>query len=40
VSGSTSFFTQADINEGERQALPLAAIDLANNTVSLVTEGW
>jgi len=40
VSGSTSFFTQSDINEGERQALPLAAIDLANNTVSLVTEGW
>lgn len=40
VSGSTTFFTQADINEGIRQALPLAAIDLANNTVSLVTEGW
>jgi hypothetical protein len=40
VSGSTTFFTQADINEGERQALPLAAIDLANSTVSLVTEGW
>jgi hypothetical protein len=40
VSGNTSFFTQADINEGERQALPLAAIDLANNAVSLVTEGW
>jgi hypothetical protein len=40
VSGSTTFYTQADINEGERQALPLAAIDLANNTVSLVTEGW
>jgi hypothetical protein len=40
VSGDTSFFTQADINEGERQALPLACIDLANNTVKLVTEGW
>jgi hypothetical protein len=40
VSGSTFFFTQADINEGERQALPLAAIDLAKSTVSLVTEGW
>ena len=40
VNGSTSFFTQADINEGERQALPLACIDLANNTVKLVTEGW
>jgi hypothetical protein len=40
VSGSTSFFTQADINEGQRQALPLAATDLATNTVKLVTEGW
>ena len=26
--------------EGERQALPLAAQDLAQNTVKLVTEGW
>jgi hypothetical protein len=40
VSGTTTFFTQADINEGERQALPLACTDLANNTVKLVTEGW
>jgi hypothetical protein len=40
VSGTTSFFAQADINEGERQALPLACTDLANNTVKLVTEGW
>ena len=40
VSGSTYFFTQADIQEGIRQALPLAAQDLANNTVKLVTEGW
>jgi len=40
VSGSTTFFTQANIQEGERQALPLAAEDLANNTVKLVTEGW
>jgi hypothetical protein len=40
VTGSTTFFTQANIQEGERQALPLAAQDLANNTVKLVTEGW
>ncbi|MEI9998617.1 MAG: LPS assembly lipoprotein LptE [Verrucomicrobiota bacterium] len=40
VTGSTYFFTQADIQEGERQALPLAAQDLANNAVKLVTEGW
>jgi len=40
VTGSTKFFTQANIQEGERQALPLAAQDLANNAVKLVTEGW
>jgi hypothetical protein len=40
VSGSTTFFTQSNIQEGERQALPLAAEDLANNTVKLITEGW
>lgn len=40
VSGSTTFFTQADINEGERQALPLAAENLGENAVRLVTEGW
>jgi len=40
VVGSTTFFTQADINEGQRQALPLASEDLAINAVKLVTEGW
>jgi hypothetical protein len=40
VTGSTTFFTQADINEGQRQALPLASEDLAINAVKLVTEGW
>ena len=40
VVGNTTFFTQSDIQEGERQALPLAAEDLANNTVKLITEGW
>jgi hypothetical protein len=40
VTGSTTFFTQSDIQEAERQALPLAADDLANNTVKLITEGW
>jgi len=40
VNGSTAFFTQSDIQEGERQALPLAATDLANNAVKLVTDGW
>jgi hypothetical protein len=40
VFGTTTFFTQADIQEAERQAIPLAAEDLANNTVKLITEGW
>jgi hypothetical protein len=40
VNGTTTFFTQSDLQEGERQALPLAAADLAQNTVKLVTEGW
>jgi hypothetical protein len=40
VAGTTTFFTQSDLQEGERQALPLAAADLANNVVKLVTEGW
>lgn len=40
VTGSTTFFTQSNIQEGERQALPLAAEDLAKNAVALVTEGW
>jgi hypothetical protein len=40
VAGSTTYFTQNDIQEGERQALPLAAEDLADNTVKLITDGW
>ena len=40
VVGITTFFTQSDIQEGERQAIPLAAEDLANNVVKAVTEGW
>jgi hypothetical protein len=40
VEGQTSFFAQADLNEAERQALPLACQDFANQTVELVTEGW
>lgn len=40
VTGETTFFTQSDIQEGERQALPLAAEDLGTNVVKLITEGW
>lgn len=46
VVGSTSFFVtgenliSADSNQDERQALPLAAEDLAIRITSLVSEGW
>ena len=40
VTGTTAVFSQSNLQEGERQALPLAAADLANNAVKLVTEGW
>lgn len=40
VSGVTKYFVQADQQEAERQALPTAAEDLAQNIVSLVVEGW
>ena len=40
VSGGTSFFVGADVFTDERQALPLAAEDLAVRLVSQLTEGW
>jgi len=40
ATGTTTFFAQSDLQESERQALPLAAQDLAQNAVKLVTEGW
>lgn len=46
VTGTTSFFvtgenlTTADSNQDERQALPLAAEDLAIRITSLISEGW
>jgi hypothetical protein len=46
ASGSTSFFVNgsgrnsADVNQDERQALPLAAEDLAIRLVSEISEGW
>lgn len=40
VRGKTAFYIQRDLQEGERQALPLAAEDLANNIVKLIVEGW
>ena len=40
VWGTTSFFVGPDITSDERQALPLAAEDLAARLVSQLSEGW
>lgn len=46
VTGVTSFFVSgsdsiaSDVNQDERQAIPLAAEDAAVQYVSLVSEGW
>jgi outer membrane lipopolysaccharide assembly protein LptE/RlpB len=46
VAGQTSFFVSgtdtlaADVNQDERQALPLAAEDAAVRIVSILSEGW
>lgn len=40
VAGTTSFFVGPDITSDERQALPLAAEQLATRLVSQLSEGW
>ena len=40
ASGSTSFFVGSDVSTDERQALPLAAEELATQLVSQLSEGW
>jgi len=40
VSGSTSFFVGSDVNTDQRQAMPLAAEELARHLVSQLSEGW
>lgn len=46
VTGQTSFFVSgtdtlaADVNNDERQAIPLAAEDAATRLVSQISEGW
>ncbi len=46
VNGRTSFFVSgsnalaADVNQDERQALPIAAEDVAVRLVSQISEGW
>jgi len=40
AAGTTSFFVGQDVNTDERQALPLAAQELAGHLVSQLSEGW
>lgn len=41
VTGSTSFFVSGnDVNQDERQAIPLALEDAATRLVSRLSEGW
>jgi hypothetical protein len=40
AAGSTSFFVGEDVSTDERQALPLAADQLAVQLVSQLSEGW
>jgi hypothetical protein len=40
VNGATSFFVGSDVSTDERQALPLAAEELARHLVSQLSEGW
>jgi hypothetical protein len=40
VTGTTNFFVSGDIEQDERQALPLAAEEAAVRLVSQISEGW
>lgn len=40
AEGTTSFFVGTDVTTDERQALPLAAEELAVHLVSQLSEGW
>ena len=40
ASGNTSFFVGTDVATDERQAMPLAAEDMAKQLVSQLSEGW
>ncbi len=39
-NGQTSFFVGQDVNQEERQALPLAVEDASRAAVTALTEGW
>jgi Lipopolysaccharide-assembly len=40
VAGTTSFFVGTDVTTDERQALPLAAEELASHLTTQLSEGW
>lgn len=40
ATGETDFFVQNDLQEGERQAIPIAADDMARKLVNQIAEGW
>ncbi len=40
INGHTTFFVSGDVNQDERQAIPLALQDAAVNIVSQTSEGW
>jgi Lipopolysaccharide-assembly len=40
IVGTTSFFVGTDVTTDERQALPLAAEELASRLVTVLSEGW
>lgn len=40
VTGTTNFFVSSDVQQDERQALPLAIEDAAVRLVSEISEGW
>jgi outer membrane lipopolysaccharide assembly protein LptE/RlpB len=40
ITGTTSFFVGTDVTTDERQALPLAAEELAGHLVTQLSEGW
>jgi hypothetical protein len=40
VTGSTSFFVGSDVSTDQRQAMPLAAEELARRLVNQLSEGW
>ena len=40
IAGQTSFFVSSDVNQEERQAMPLAIQDAAVHLVTALSEGW